>query len=68
MPSVAPYCVPGGIRVVSNRVRITACGAHPRLVQELLGHTFVTMTIDRYAHVLPSMGEQTALAMDAVLS
>jgi len=26
------------------------------------------MTIDRFAHVLPSMGEQTALAMDAVLS
>jgi hypothetical protein len=37
-------------------------------VQELLDHISVTMTTDRYAHVLPLRGKQTALAMDAVLS
>jgi hypothetical protein len=68
LPCVAPCCAPGGVRVVSDRVGITARGAHPRLVRELLGHISVTMTIDLYTHVLPSMGEQTALAMDAVLS
>jgi integrase len=43
-------------------------GVHVKLVQELLGHSSVAMTIDRYSHLLPSMGEQTANAMDAVLS
>jgi integrase len=43
-------------------------GVHVKLVQELLGHSSVAMTIDRYSHVLPSMGEQTANAMDSVLS
>ena len=43
-------------------------GVHPKLVQELLGHSTVAMTIDRYSHVLPGMGDQTAAAMDAALS
>jgi integrase len=43
-------------------------GVHPKLVQELLGHSSVAMTIDRYSHVLPGMGDQTAAAMVAALS
>lgn len=43
-------------------------GVHPKLVQELLGHATIAMTLDRYSHVLPSMGDQTARAMEAVLS
>ena len=43
-------------------------GHHPKLVQELLGHTSVAMTLDRYSHVLPGMEEQTATAMEAALS
>jgi integrase len=43
-------------------------GHHPKLVQELLGHSSVAMTLDRYSHVLPRMGEQTATAMEAALS
>jgi len=43
-------------------------GHHPKLVQELLGHASVAMTLDRYSHVLPGMGEQTAAAMEAALS
>ena len=43
-------------------------GHHPKLVQELLGHASVAMTLDRYSHVLPGMGEQTAVAMEAALS
>jgi integrase len=38
------------------------------LVQELLGHASVAMTLDRYSHVLPKMGDQTAAAMEAALS
>jgi hypothetical protein len=65
---VAPYCVPGIVRVVSNRVQITAPHAHPNLGEVPLHHTFVTMPIDSYAHALPSIGGQMVLAMDAVLS
>jgi integrase len=43
-------------------------GQHPKLVQELLGHASVAMTSDRYSHVLPGMGDQTAAAMEAALS
>ncbi len=43
-------------------------GHHPKLVQELLGHASVAITLDRYSHVLPGMGDQTAAAMEAVLS
>ncbi len=30
---------------------------HPKFVQELLGHATVTITLDTYSHVLPSMGD-----------
>jgi integrase len=43
-------------------------GHHPKLVQELLGHSSVAMTLDRYSHVLPGIGDQTAAAMEAALS
>jgi integrase len=43
-------------------------GHHPKLVQELLGHATIAMTLNRYSHVTPGMGDQTAAAMEAVLS
>ena len=43
-------------------------GHHPKLVQDLLGHASVALTLDRYSHVLPGMGDQTAKAMEAGLS
>ena len=42
-------------------------GVHPKLVQELLGHATIAMTLDTYSHFLPSMGDQTARAMEAAL-
>jgi integrase len=30
-------------------------GVHPKVVQELLGHSSITMTMDTYSHILPSM-------------
>ncbi len=47
---------------------LLCCGHHPKLVQEILGHASVAMTLDRYSHLLPGMGEQTAKAMEAALS
>jgi integrase len=36
-------------------------GIHPKIVQELLGHSNISMTMDTYSHVLPSMQQE---AMD----
>jgi len=45
------------------------CGkVHPKVVQELLGHANVTVTLDTYSHVLPNMQGQAAEKMDAMLS
>jgi len=32
-------------------------GVNPKVVQEILGHSTISMTMDTYAHVLPSMQE-----------
>ena len=32
-------------------------GEHPKIVQEILGHAQITLTLDTYSHVLPSMQE-----------
>ena len=63
------------VGIVESRGRHGPCatlplsrGHHPKLVQELLGHASVAMTLDRYSHVLPGMGDQTAAAVEAALS
>ena len=38
-------------------------GVHPKMVQELLGHATIAMTLDTYSHYLPSMGDQASGAM-----
>ncbi len=43
-------------------------GVHPKFVQELLGHASIAMTLNRYSHWIPSMGDQTARAMEVALS
>ena len=42
-------------------------GVHPKLVQKLLGHATIAMTLDTYSHYLPSMGDQAANAMGDTL-
>ena len=41
-------------------------GVHIKIVQELLGHADVTITLNTYSHVLPSMGGEAAGAMDRI--
>ena len=42
-------------------------GQHPKTVQELLGHSSISITLDTYSHVLPGMGDGPADAMDDAL-
>lgn len=42
-------------------------GVHAKVVSEMLGHSSITITLDRYSHVLPDMQRDAALAMQRVL-
>ncbi len=39
----------------SNASLLMSLGVHPKIVQEILGHTQISMTMDVYSHVLPVM-------------
>lgn len=43
-------------------------GIHPKVVQERLGHSQISVTLDTYSYVLPSMQEEAAQRLDALLS
>jgi integrase len=42
-------------------------GVHPKIVQEMLGHSSITITLDTYSHVLPNMQEKAMEAMKDIL-
>ena len=42
-------------------------GVHPKIVQELLGHSSISITMDVYSHVLPAMHREAMEKMDAFL-
>jgi integrase len=42
-------------------------GVHPKLVQEMLGHSSISMTLDLYSHVSPPMMDEVAAKMDSIL-
>lgn len=41
-------------------------GVHPKIVQELLGHSTISITLDTYSHVLPNMQEKAVTAMEDI--
>ena len=41
---------------------------HFKLVQELLGHATISITLDTYSHLLPGMGDEATWAMDRIFS
>jgi len=44
-----------------------ADGVHPKIAQERLGHSSVSVTIDLYSHVLPGMQAEAVSRVDATL-
>ncbi len=41
-------------------------GIHPKIVQELLGHSSISITLDTYSHVLPNLQEKAVQAMEDI--
>lgn len=42
-------------------------GVHPKLVQERLGHSQISLTLDTYSHVLPGLQDEVADKLDGIL-
>jgi integrase len=42
-------------------------GVHPKIVQEMLGHSSITIALDLHSHVLPDMQKQAVRAMEDIL-
>ena len=45
-----------------------AKGVQPKIVQELVSHATIAITLHTYSHVLPNMQGEAASAMELVLS
>ena len=45
-----------------------ATGAHPKVVQERLGHSTIAITMDTYSHVMPGLQRESADKLDGVLT
>ena len=41
-------------------------GAHPKVIQERLGHSSITVTMDVYGHLFPSLAEALTERLDEV--
>ena len=55
------------LRHTAATLMLTA-GVHPKIVSERLGHASVSITLDTYSHVLPSLQQEAAERMDAILA
>lgn len=42
-------------------------GVHPKVVQELLGHSSIKVTLDLYSHTMPNMQSDAVKALDQML-
>lgn len=40
---------------------------HPKIVQERLGHALISLALDMYSHVLPSLQKEAATKLDHLI-
>jgi integrase len=60
-----PAPTPHDLRHTAAAVAI-AEGAHPKAIQERLGHSSIRVTLDVYGHLFPGLGAELADRLDAV--
>src|SRR5262249_51918725 len=48
----------------SHATQLLAAGVHPKVAQERLGHSTISMTLDLYSHVSDTMQEDAAARLD----
>lgn len=50
----------------STATNLLAAGVPARVVMELLGHSQISLTLNTYSHVLPTMLDDAAARLEAV--
>jgi integrase len=43
-------------------------GTNPKIVQEALGHASITLTLDTYSHIIPTLQKEAAKKMDSIFN
>lgn len=51
----------------SHATQMLLCGVHPKITQERLGHSSISITMDLYSHLVPGLQGEAAEKVDAVL-
>lgn len=46
---------------------LLSAGTHPKVVSEMLGHSSIAITLDRYSHFVPALHEDAAMTLDRLL-
>lgn len=71
-PSLAAAGLPTAMRFHDLRHTCAALcielGAHPKAIQERLGHSSITVTLDRYGHLFPKLDESLTSRLDELRS
>ena len=52
----------------SSATLLLSLGVHPKIVSEILGHSQVSLTLDTYSHVLPSLQEEAFGRLNTLLT
>jgi integrase len=72
--NIKPLLKRGGLpQIQFHDLRHTAAtlmllqGIHPKVVSEILGHASVSITLDLYSHVLPTMQKDATASLDRLL-
>jgi len=47
---------------------LLVAGVHPKVVQDLLGHRTIVVTMDTYSHVMPVLHLQAVQTLNALLA
>jgi len=48
----------------SHATQLLLAGVHPKVAQERLGHSSISVTLDLYSHVTPTMQDAAAARLD----
>ena len=52
----------------STATLLLTLGIHPKIVQELLGHSQIFVTLDSYSHILPTLQEEAMKQLSTALT
>lgn len=50
-----------------HAAHLVASGTHVRTITERLGHSSASFSLDRYAHLLPTLGAEAATRIEALV-